>query len=118
MSSFNRFIAYITLSLSIALASAGASADQNSVLQEFYNELDSQGISVIVAVSGVDAEVSVREFGVFKDDGIPAASTQVDLLSLTKSVTAVSILRLVEMKKLSLDNTLKDIFFQSSREQV
>jgi len=73
-------------------------------------EIDRLNIPVIVSYSLGNRPPIVREFGRLKDDGIPAAHTQVDLLSITKSITAISILKLVERNALKLTDMIGQIF--------
>jgi CubicO group peptidase (beta-lactamase class C family) len=69
-------------------------------------EIEQSEMSVVVSFSIGDAPPVTAEFGRFRDDGIPAARTQVDLLSITKSLTAISILKLVDQGRLTLSDTI------------
>jgi CubicO group peptidase (beta-lactamase class C family) len=79
-------------------------------LEAAFAELEQSGVSAIVAVSDDGGPIVVREFGALKDDGIPAGSTQVDIGSITKTVTGVMVLKLIEQGKVRLDETLAEIF--------
>jgi len=74
------------------------------------DELQRRKMPAIVAISHKDGPIVVREFGALRDDGIPPESTQIDVNSITKTVTAVMILKLVEQGKLRLDETLGGLF--------
>lgn len=74
------------------------------------DEIDHRNMPVIVSYSVGGSPPIVREFGKLRDDGIPAAETQIDILSITKSITAVSILKLVELHALQLAETIGQIF--------
>jgi CubicO group peptidase (beta-lactamase class C family) len=79
-------------------------------LEAAFAELEQSGVSAIVAISHDGGPIVIQEFGALKDDGIPAGSTQVDIGSITKTVTGVMILKLVEQGEVRLDETLEEIF--------
>ncbi len=79
-------------------------------LEAAFAQLEQSGVSAIVAISHDGAPIVVQEFGAMKDDGIPAGSTQVDIGSITKTVTGVMVLKLVEQGEIRLDETLEEIF--------
>lgn len=104
-----RFCSWAILYAVAFLPLAEATDDSNpahALLLQYYGELERRNLPIIVAVASNEGPVSVREFGVLQDDGVSAATTQVDLLSITKSVTAVSILKLVDLGKANLADTL------------
>ncbi|MGF1621028.1 MAG: serine hydrolase domain-containing protein [Rhodomicrobiaceae bacterium] len=57
-----------------------------------------------------DGSIVVREFGKLREDGVAPEDTIVDLGSITKMVTAVAILKLVEQDKLRLNETLESVW--------
>jgi len=68
------------------------------------------GMSVIVGIVPAAGETPLfAGFGRFEEDRIAPADTQVDLLSITKSVTAAAVMKLVERGDLRLDETLGEI---------
>jgi CubicO group peptidase (beta-lactamase class C family) len=75
-----------------------------------FAELEQSGVAAIVAISQDGGPIVIREFGALQDDGIPAGSTQVDIGSITKTVTAVMVLKLVAQGGVQLDETLSEIF--------
>lgn len=74
------------------------------------NELEREKLPVIAAYSRDGAPTVVREFGELRDDGLTAEETLLDIGSITKTVTAVAISKLVDQGKVRLDETLADIF--------
>jgi CubicO group peptidase (beta-lactamase class C family) len=92
------------------IVTADDALNVQSKLQTAFAEIENSGISALVAVSLDGGPVEVREFGAFENDGVPATESQVDILSLTKSVTAVAILKLVDDDKLELDERLDGVF--------
>jgi CubicO group peptidase (beta-lactamase class C family) len=85
-------------------------ADFNTRLQEAFAQLEQSGLAVIAGVAHKGAPTVIREFGTAKNDGIPPARTQLDINSVTKTVTAVMTLKLVEQDGVKLDETLGQIF--------
>lgn len=71
-----------------------------SQIQHAFSEIDRSQMSVLVSYVIGDGSPVTVEFGSLRDDDVSAAGTQIDLLSLTKSLTAVSILKLVEEERL------------------
>lgn len=63
---------------------------------------------VIVSYSLEGSTPVTLEFGELRYDGIDPAHTQVDLLSITKSLTAVAILKLVEQSRLEVDDEISE----------
>ena len=91
-------------------ATAGADATFEQRLDAAFAELEKQDFSLIVGISRGNEPIIYREFGAAKQDGIPANATQVDLNSITKTVTGVMVLKLVEQGKVRLDETLGEVF--------
>lgn len=107
------FVMAASLLTSCASSAAETSPDmqREAQIEAAFEEIEASGLSVIVAIGSTgNPEQIIAEFGAFTQDDIPAADTQHDILSLTKMVTAVAVLDLVEEGKLSLDETLGDIF--------
>ncbi|MDB4614136.1 serine hydrolase [bacterium] len=75
-----------------------------------FDEIEAQQLNVIVAISHAGEDAKFREFGATKTDGISVASTQIDINSVTKTVTGVMAAKLVDQGKLSTDETLADVF--------
>jgi CubicO group peptidase (beta-lactamase class C family) len=67
-------------------------------------------MSVIVATVRSGGETQIREFGALEDDRIAPEEAQVDLGSITKSVTGVAVSELAEQGLVRLDETLSEIF--------
>jgi CubicO group peptidase (beta-lactamase class C family) len=106
-------VATLILAALILISGFAAALDSDSIqtrLDSALAEIDRRGISVIVALSYAGGPIDVREFGLFAVDGVPAEETQVDILSITKSITAISVLKLVETGDLSLTEPLGAIF--------
>ncbi len=87
--------------------SPGEHADR---LEAAFADLEQREISVIVALVHGDEQPVVREFGALREDGIPPGETQVDIGSITKTVTGAMLLKLAEQGKVQFDETLADIF--------
>ncbi|GAA2926316.1 hypothetical protein GCM10010458_05330 [Microbacterium luteolum] len=83
---------------------------KQSSLEAAYGALDRADTSVVVAVSLDGAPPSVREFGALQEDGVPAETTLVDIGSITKTVTAVAVSKLIDQSVVRLDETLAEIF--------
>lgn len=86
----------------------GLSFDER--LAKAFAEIERLGISGVVAVSHQSGAVIEREFGAALDDGIDPDLTQVDINSITKTVTGVMVLKLVEQGKASFETPLGDVF--------
>lgn len=78
-------------------------------LEAAFAELRKKKISSVVGVAHRTRPIVVREFGAATQDGIPAGATQVDINSITKTVTGAMTLKLVEQGRLRLDERLADI---------
>ena len=88
--------------------SPGASFEER--LDAAFQELERRAVPVLVAVSHQGGASEIREFGKLRGDGIAPEQTQVDLNSITKTVTAVMTLKLVEQGRLKVDETLGELF--------
>lgn len=81
-----------------------------SAISASFSEIEDQGLDVIAAFKDRRGALVVREFGGLRKDGVAPEETLVDLGSITKTVTAVATLKLVEQGKLDLDETLDSIW--------
>jgi CubicO group peptidase (beta-lactamase class C family) len=79
-------------------------------LEAAFAELRQKKISSVIGIAHHNRPIIVREFGAAKDDGIAASVTQVDVNSITKTVTGAMTLKLVEQGRVRLDERLADIF--------
>ncbi len=73
-------------------------------------EIRDRNLSVIAAYSHQGGDVRLMEFGAAAADRIPAADTQIDINSITKTVTGVMAAKLVEQGKAAFDDRLDEIF--------
>ena len=73
-------------------------------------EIEAQNLNVIVAVSHGDEPTQYNEFGAPAVDIVPPELTQVDINSITKTVTGVMAAKLVQQGKVRFNETLSDIF--------
>ncbi|MGL4234969.1 serine hydrolase domain-containing protein [Tabrizicola sp.] len=78
-------------------------------LDAAFREIETQNLSAIVGISHGGSEV-LREFGGLATDGILPEASQIDINSITKTVTGVMVAKLVEQGRLRFDEPLKDIF--------
>lgn len=78
-------------------------------LQSAFKKLGKKKLNAIVAVShsGVDY---FYESGKLAKDALPAKTTQVDLNSITKTVTGIMVAKMMDQGTLTPNVTLKDIF--------
>ena len=72
--------------------------------------IEAADMPVIVAYSHKGGEVQIKEFGALLDDGIPPELTQIDINSITKTVTGIMAAKLVEQGKVRFDERLDEIF--------
>ena len=79
-------------------------------LQAAFAELERSGVTALVAVSHQGGPVVIREFGAAKNDTVPGGRTQVDINSITKTVTGVAFLKLAAQGKVKFDERLGEIF--------
>lgn len=75
-----------------------------------FGEIDERGLDVVAAFMDRNGSIIVREAGGLRHDGIPAEETLVDIGSITKTVTAVAVMKLVEQGRLDLDETLDAVW--------
>ena len=99
-------LALTVISLPNSVAAEVPASRVEAQIHQALAEIEQSEMSVVVSYSIGDAPPVTMEFGRFRDDGIPAARTQVDLLSITKSLTAISILKLVDQGRLTLSDTI------------
>ena len=74
------------------------------------DRIDDRRLDAIVAFKDRNGAIVVREFGKLKNDGVAPEETLVDLGSITKTVTAVATLKLVDNARLGLSETLDAIW--------
>lgn len=99
--------------LALVLVSAGTAAAEpdftSQLTTAISKKIERKGLSVIVGIRRIGAKSHFREFGAFRDDGLPPQATQVDLGSDTKLLTATLVLKQIETGGLDLDATLGDL---------
>lgn len=79
-------------------------------LEAAFVELGKKKLSSLAGVAHRGGPIVVREFGAAAADQVPASETQVDINSITKTVTAAMTMKLVEQGKVGLEETLGEIF--------
>ena len=79
-------------------------------LQQAFLDLQRRQYSGVVGVLAGGRQEAYSAFGAAAHAGVPPSALQVDLLSVTKTITAVMVLKLVEDRRLGLGDTL-DAFF-------
>jgi len=119
-SAWDNALKYSSLGLALAWAATANAAPQASGpasttlfevrLQAAVQEIQAQNLSVIVGVSHNGGETRLYEFGALTTDDIPPEATQVDINSITKTVTAVAVAKLAEQGRLRFDERLDEIF--------
>lgn len=72
--------------------------------------IEAADMPVIVAYSHEGGEVQVKEYGALVDDGIPPELTQIDINSVTKTVTGIMAAKLAEQGKVRFDERLDQVF--------
>jgi CubicO group peptidase (beta-lactamase class C family) len=95
---------------SISSQSYNNFANLNSVSPPDLTGIEDRGLNVVTAFMDRNGSIVVREFGKLRDDGVAPEDTLVDLGSITKTVTAVAILKLVEQGKLDLNETIDRVW--------
>ncbi|MGI9401935.1 MAG: serine hydrolase domain-containing protein [Rhizobiaceae bacterium] len=70
------------------------------------DEIEAEGLDVIVAQLNSSGSLRFWEFGELENDQLGPEETLVDLGSITKTVTAIAVLKLVEQGKIRLTDTL------------
>jgi CubicO group peptidase (beta-lactamase class C family) len=99
-------------------ATDSESEHQSFVISPGFKEIESRGLDVIVAFMNGNGSIVVRAFGTLKEDELDPEETLVDIGSITKTVTAVSILKLVEQKRLNLHETLAKIWHDAPADKA
>ena len=79
-------------------------------LERALQSIRAEQMPAIVAYSHHNGDVQVVEFGALENDGIPADETQIDINSVTKTVTGVMAAKLVEQGQVSFTERLDEIF--------
>jgi CubicO group peptidase (beta-lactamase class C family) len=74
------------------------------------DELRAQKLSLVIGVAHGARQIQYFELGAAAQDSIPPEMTQVDINSITKTVTAVMVLKLIEQGKLQIQESLGRIF--------
>ena len=87
-------------------------------LDEAFLQLKRRQYSGVVGVLRHGQDEVYASFGAAADLGVPPSAIQVDLLSITKTITAVMVLKLVEDGRLGLDDTLAAFFDQVPADKV
>ena len=72
--------------------------------------IEAADMPVIVGYLHEGGEVQLKEYGALVDDGIPPELTQIDINSITKTVTAIMAAKLVEQGKVRFDERLDQFF--------
>jgi CubicO group peptidase (beta-lactamase class C family) len=100
------------------LARASGSPTFDDRVRAALAELGESELSLIVGVKRRDAPLLLREFGAPREDGILPGSTQIDLNSITKTVTGVATLKLAEQGKIGLNQVLGELFYEVPADKV
>lgn len=104
----------VVLSIIGCAGQRGPDATQPSTMDErlaaAFEVLEKDAMPVVVAFSHDGEPAVVREFGALRDDGIAPEKSLVDMGSITKTVTAVAVSKLVDQSAVRLDETLADVF--------
>lgn len=80
--------------------------------------VEARGLDAIVALLDRSGSLIIREFGELKSDRLAPAETLVDLGSITKTVTAIAVLKLVEQRNIELSDTLSLFWPETPREKA
>lgn len=78
-------------------------------LEAALEEIQAQNLSTIVGLSHEGAGTELYEFGALANDNIPPEVTQIDINSITKTVTGTMVAKLVEQGRLRFDERLGEI---------
>lgn len=112
-----RALAVCMLAALCSAAAVGAVGAEASTVSTFdqrlhgaLDELKSRNISLVIGIAHRGEPTRFFEVGAAAQDSLPAQSTQVDINSITKTVTGVMVLKLVERGRLRLDESLGEIF--------
>lgn len=84
--------------------------EQSSRVDHAIQSLQDAGFQGAIAIKIGGQAPRFAGFGRIKDRDFPPENLQVDLLSITKTVTASAVLKLVEQNQLSLEETLTEFF--------
>ncbi|PHR93388.1 MAG: hypothetical protein COA69_05485 [Robiginitomaculum sp.] len=90
----------------------GQDTDQEARLQAALDMLAQDGFEGVVAVSRRGQGTIYRGYGQSAAHGVPGEDTQFDMGSITKTITATLVMKLVEQGEITIDTQLKDIFVQ------
>lgn len=88
----------------------GIEAPFDARLQHALSRIADANLPVVVGVSHKGGPIRVQEFGVLDEDWIDPEAMQIDINSVTKTVTAVMAAKLVDEGKVRFDETLSEIF--------
>ncbi len=103
--------------VSAALMIAQASAEETAALSPL-EVLRSRDLSVVAALMQTDGRSARIEVEVIEDDGLAAGEPLVDLGSVTKFVTAVAVLRLVDEGLIGLRSPLRELLPNVPRDKA
>jgi CubicO group peptidase (beta-lactamase class C family) len=102
----------LALSLGIFIANVSAFGGERAEMKRLkpvFAKLDKQGFSGVLGMY-TNGVYIYHDFGESKKDGVKPEHTQVDINSITKTVTGVMMLKLMEQGKVQAEETLSDIF--------
>ncbi|MGI9373916.1 MAG: serine hydrolase domain-containing protein [Hyphomicrobiales bacterium] len=94
------------------------SSDPKNFNMPAFGRIEARGLDVIVALSDRSGSLKFREFGELKRDRLAPEATFVDLGSITKTVTAIAVLKLVEQGKIKLTDTLQFFWPETSQDKA
>jgi CubicO group peptidase (beta-lactamase class C family) len=89
-----------------------------SLLEAGFAEMRNINISAVVGISNGGGPVTSGDLGAAASDRVPPERTQVDINSITKTVTGVAMLKLVEQGKVGLQDTLVTLFPNVPRDKA
>ena len=98
------------VSANAAQSTSGAPSSVMERLEVTFAELEQAGYEGVIAISSGDADNIVRGFGLGASTGAPTGDTQIDIGSITKTITGVMVVKLVESGALSVETTLGEVF--------
>ncbi len=99
-----------TVSASALPGESSPTENLSTRLEQVYSQLQQGGFEGVIAVSRQGGEPSYRSFGNRSHREVLDENTQVDVGSITKTITAVMVLKLVDQERISLDTTIADIW--------
>lgn len=88
----------------------GIEAPFDARLQHALSTIADANLPVVVGVSHKGGPIRIQEFGSLDEDWIDPETMQIDINSVTKTVTAVMTAKLVDDGKIRFDETLSEIF--------